>query len=135
MPVYSFDNLDDLFAAISKGTEDAKSRATPEQNAITYGDYWMRNWDSGYEIIQIFGYIMTRPEIYNSPAYDDVPIEEIEWEMKSAEENYNNGYRFGRAYSIVEPKGELGDTHVSEMTKITKEQFELAKENNWCLDL
>jgi hypothetical protein len=131
MPVYSFDNLDDMFAAISSGTEEAKNRATPEQNAITYGDYWMREWDSGYEIIQIFGYIMTRPEIYDSPAYNDVPIDEMEWEMRSAEDNYNNGYRFGRAYSVIVPEGELGDTHVSEMTKIAKVIFDAAKENGW----
>jgi hypothetical protein len=134
MTFIPFDDVDEMFAAIRRGTERANQLASPEQKALTYGDYWMREWDTGYgEIIQIFGYIMTQEEIYSDPVYEDIDSGELEWEKEDAKANYDNGYRFGRAYSVVVPEGELGDTHVYDMTPITKEQFLAAKENGWNL--
>lgn len=124
-----FDSTEEMFAYITEGVKQAKSRATDEQNAITYGDYWMRYWPEGD--LYIFGYIIPPDELYASSAYEGVSKKEIEWEKQAAEENYQNGFRFGRAYSVVEPDGELGDTHVSDMSKITKEEFEFAKSYHW----
>ena len=46
-------------------------------------------------------------------------------------EYYDNGFRFGRAYSVVEPEGELGDTHVCDMVPITEEEFNQSKGLHW----
>lgn len=132
MTFIPFDDFDEMIAALKRGTDRANQLATPEQKAITYGDYWMREWDTGYgEVIQIFGYILTEEEIYSDPVYDGIDPEEIAWEKENMRANYENGYRFGRAYSVVCPEGELGDTHVYDMIKIDKETFEAAKENGW----
>ena len=130
MHVESFDNLDDMFARIQEGVEQAKSRATDEQNAITYGDYWVRLWKDLF----IFGYIMTEDELYSGSAYDNASEEEIAYEKEQAKRTYADGFRFGQAYSIVVPDGELGDTHVSTMQRITKNQFEAAKLCDWEFD-
>lgn len=125
--VQSFDNFDDMMNAISKGVESAKARMTPEQEAITYGDYWMRVWEG----IPIFGYIIPRDELEASERELGATDEEIEYENDVLDASYANGFRFGRAYSVMEPDGELGDTHVIDMIPITKEQFEEAKSLGW----
>jgi hypothetical protein len=127
MNVQFFDNLDDMFDALDRGIEQAQLRATPEQTAITYGDYWMRAWED----ILIFGYIYTKEEFRAAEVELGASEEELEWERKVYDNSYNNGFRFGRAYSVLEPNGELGDTHVSDMTKITKEEFESARSLGW----
>jgi hypothetical protein len=43
------------------------------------------------------------------------------------------GYVFGKAYSVVEPTGELGDTHVSQMVEVPRETWELARSYNWAI--
>ena len=125
-----FDNTDDMFDAISRGVESAKARATEKQNAITYGDYWMRMWEG----FLIFGYIQTREELDAEERRLGASEEELESEHEAMDYSYSNGFRFGRAYSIIESEGELGDTHVSDMIPITKEEFEQAKECFWSLE-
>ena len=116
-----------MFESIHKGVEAAKNRATPKQNAITYGDYWMRSWED----FLIFGYIYTREEMDSEERRLGASEEEIEWEHQTYDDSYNNGFRFGRAYSVIEPEGELGDTHVCDMIPITKEEFEQSKDLHW----
>lgn len=131
MVVQSFDNFEDMMKAVNRGVERAKASATPRQNAITFGDYWMAprpDWD-----LVIFGYVMTEDELYSSSAYNGVDPEEIEYEKAAMAASYADGFRFGRAYSVACPEGELGDSHVCTMIQITKEQFERAKDNGWDL--
>jgi len=125
-----FDDVDEMFAAISRGVEAAKYRATPRQNSITYGDYWLRV----FEDFLIFGHITPEAELWATEAELGASEEELEWEMASMKANYDNGFRFGRAYSIVEPDGELGDTHVCDMVPITEEEFNQSKDLHWNLE-
>src|SRR3972149_11024177 len=90
----SFDSAEEMFAFLEKGVEQAKSRATPEQNTITYGDYWFRYWPEGD--LYIFGYIIPSDELYSGPAYADATADEIEWERTAEKGNYENGFRFGK---------------------------------------
>jgi len=122
-----FDDVDEMFEAIGKGVDAAKARATPRQNAITYGDYWMR----AFEDFLIFGRITPEAELWATEAELGASEEELEWEMASMKANYDNGFRFGRAYSVVEPEGELGDTHVCDMVPITEEEFNQSKGLHW----
>jgi hypothetical protein len=125
-----FDDVDEMFEAIGKGVDAAKARATPKQNAITYGDYWVRVWED----ILIAGHITPQEELWATEAELGASEEELEWEMASMKANYDNGFRFGRAYSVIEPNGELGDTHVSEMVPITEEEFKQLKGLHWIFE-
>jgi len=127
MTIQFFDNTDDMFTAIRRGVEAAKARATPRQNAITYGDYWLRVVDD----FVICGRITPQEELWATEAELGASAEEIESEKEMQEASYADGFRFGRAYSIVCPEGELGDTHVSDMVPITEEEFNQSKGLNW----
>lgn len=127
MPAQFFNTPEEMFEAISRGVEQAKARATPKQNAITYGDYWVR----AYEDILIFGYIYSEEELWAKERELGASEEEIEEEKAMMEGNYQNGFRFGKAYSIICPEGELGDTHVSDMLPLTKQEFEDARDLYW----
>jgi hypothetical protein len=127
MTIEFFDSHEEMLDRIAQGVEAAKSRATPRQNAITYGDYWMRAWDD----IMIFGYIYTKEEMDAIEIKLGASQEELEYEHRVYDRSYRDGFRFGKAYSVIEPNGELGDTHVCDMIKITKEEFYAAKALNW----
>jgi len=42
-----------------------------------------------------------------------------------------DGYAFGKCHSIVVPEGEYGDSHISVLIPITREEFELARSRGW----
>jgi len=128
--IQAFDNLDDMFAAINRGIDRANSMVLPRQSLIKQGDYWMRMWED----VIIFGRISTTEELDAEERRLGASEEEIEWEHETMENSYSNGFRFGRAYSVIESEGELGDTHISTMVPITKEEFEDAKRLNWDVD-
>jgi hypothetical protein len=128
--IQAFDDIDDLFAAVDQGVQKAMANTLPRQNEITYGDYWMRVWED----IAIFGYISTREELDAEEIRLGATEEELAWEHESMDYSYGRGFRFGRAYSVIEPRGELGDTHVSVMVPITKEEFEQARAVDWQLE-
>lgn len=125
--IQAFDNLDDMFAAIDAGVQRAKTMILPRQARIQQGDYWMRIWED----LLIFGYIHTTEELDAEERRLGASEEEIEEQHRVMAASYENGFRFGTAYSVVEARGELGDTHVATMVPLTKEEFEEAKSFNW----
>jgi hypothetical protein len=127
MSVRGFDNTDDMFTWMRQQEQAANDRVTPDQAEISYGDHWMRP----YEDIVIFGYVPTPDEQAASERELGADDEEIEYEREMLADTYARGYRYGKCYSVVEPEGEWGSTHISTMVKITKEQFEEAKEAGW----
>jgi hypothetical protein len=44
---------------------------------------------------------------------------------------YDRGWRHGSAWSALAPAGEIGDTHVALMDKITRDEFDAAKSRGW----
>lgn len=128
----SYDDFDEMFADMRRAEEVAIANILPFQREIVYGSYWMRYWPQGD--LLIFGYVYTLEENWDSCINAGGDKEECAYERDHELDSYSRGYRFGRAYSVVEPTGELGSTHISEMIPITKEQFEEAKALNWSAD-
>lgn len=124
MTFRSYDNMDDAFAEMAANEQRANAEASPAQNAITYGDYWMRPYAEMGEFVLIFGRVHTREEV--------AAVEEPET-MAVLDNAFARGYRFGQAWSVWEPRGELGDTHVSVMCPISQELFEAARAQDWNL--
>ena len=127
MPVQVFDNIDDMFAAIEEGVVVAEKRATPKQWKIAYGDYWMR----AHEDILIFGHIYTEDTLWSTERELGATEKELQEEKETMDNSYARGFRFGKAWSIACPEGELGDTHICDMIPITKEEFDQSKGLNW----
>jgi hypothetical protein len=126
--VIGFDNIDDLFAFMASNRQAAIAAMTPEQQAITYGCFWMRTDSS-----PMFGYVMTLAEIEAAERNAGSEDDELEATIRNMEANHDDGYRFGWVYSIVTPDGELGTTHCSTMMPISEIEFLAARDAGWKL--
>lgn len=133
MDFESFDSVEDMLNAMHAREDTANRNTTPEQKAIGYGDYFVRIWGNDFEgYLKIYGQVMPREELFSEEERLGAEPAELSYTMRSHDDSYSRGYRFGWCYSVVEPDGELGSTHVSTMfMKITEEQFEEAKKNGW----
>lgn len=134
MSYMEFESLDEMVAWQQQQTASANANLAPEQAAITWGDHWVRFDPASMTVI--FGTIWEL-------SYWDGKIAEAEpgedrdewvWEKDSVIASHVNGYLFGRAYSIIEPDGELGSTHRANMWPITPECFEAAEQAGWRLN-
>lgn len=98
----------------------ASESALPEQRSLTWGSYFLRAMpELGY---YIFGRVFTVEEI----AADEEPIV-----VTGKQRSHERGYRYGIYHSVVEPDGEIGDTHMALLWPITEEDFNKAKEAGW----
>lgn len=130
-----FESLEDLFNAMHRDVDAANSRVTDEQRAIGYGDYFIRIWEGnpfmGPGHLTIYGHVTPRDTFMKEEKELGAGDDELSWTMHSHDDSYRRGFRFGWHYSVVEPDGELGSTHISTMKKITREEFEAAKARGW----
>lgn len=129
MHIESFDNLEDMFAAMAKATYEANDAICDAQRAVTYGSCWARfAVDLG---IIVFGQVMTLEEVAAGERKVGSTETEIAASLIILQENHQRGYMFGRAYSVWEPGGELGDTHRANLWPITKPEYEAARLAEW----
>jgi hypothetical protein len=100
------------------------------------GDYFM-NFAEG---ILIFGQVEKEApvppdlEVLASLPPEDAEdlMIEFQGEVEMYEELHKGGYLFGTCYSVMCPDGEMGSTHVLNVTvKIDKAMFDRAKANGW----
>lgn len=118
--VISFDSFDDALRKMQEAEERANASTIPAQRAITYGDYWCYP-NSMYDVV-IFGRVWTEGEAYEGEDLDTI---------RTLKNSHERGYRFGIAYSVIEPDGEIGSTHIANMIPISKELFDEAKRLEW----
>lgn len=131
MDFQAFDSVEAMFAEIGKREERLNASVIPIQRAVTYGSYWLRVWED----IPIFGYVFTRDELEASERNLGSEGEELAMTMERMDSSYQRGYRFGRAYSVIEPDGELGDTHIASMAgPLTPSEFRIAQDGRWSQD-
>jgi hypothetical protein len=131
MSFREFDSADEMFDFMHQQEEAANARVTPEQAQIGYGAFWMRPYDD----LLIFGHVPTAEETEASERALGADDEEIEYQRESFADAYNRGYRYGKCYSVVEPEGEWGSTHIANMIEITEQQFNQARDFSWSLEL
>lgn len=120
MHVQEFDSFEEAMAAMRKAEDAANASALEEQKAITYGDHWCRPVPE-YGIFE-FGRVATEEESYKDEEPETVAM---------LRDSHERGYRYGMAYSVLGPDGELGSTHVANMWPITEAEFLRAKEDGW----
>lgn len=129
MHVQSFDSWEEAQAAMRKAEEAANASLVEEQRRITWGDYWCRPVpDLG---IFVFGQVMPLELVMQEEMAAGSDPEELAYTEASLREKHERGYMFGNAYSVMEPRGELGDTHRANMWPITEEEFEEVKQHGW----
>jgi len=137
----AFNSIEDAYDFMRRGDEFGNRNLHPAQQAITWGDYWVRFYDVANRLI-IFGYGYTYDEFVaaESEGMDAITDpeermereEELRYSIASVRDSHERGYMFGWAWS----KGErdLGSTHRFNMWPISKELFEAAKAVDWDVD-
>lgn len=125
----------DIFAEMARQEEAANQRTTDAQRMIgTEGHHWWVRIDHPF---LIFGHVplisdtIAKERSYYPQVMEDEDQQEYDSIVAGMHERWRRGYRFGRAFSIVEPEGELGDTHVSEMIEITADEFDAARRSGF----
>jgi hypothetical protein len=132
MHVTSYSSYEEMVDAMRQATKAANLAATPAQREIQPGDYWMRYLDE--EDLWIFGRIFTLEELYTREMKAGAPADEAAQVVQEEVRAIGDGYRYGLAYSVFCPDGELGSTHIVVMTKLTKEQFDQAQDADWGME-
>lgn len=131
-PILQFDGLNEAFEFMRQREQEANDRATDEQKAVDYGDYFWRLETLGPETIAIFTRCPTLDELAAIERRLGADEEEVTSELEMIEDAHKRGYRYGQHFSVVEPEGEWGSCHVASIVgKITAEDFELARRHGW----
>lgn len=125
--VVMFDDIDSLIEFLGNSHDAATAATTPEQQKVGEGDFWKRNVGG----LQIFGYVFNRMDMRDAALDAGCSSDEADEEVAHIVQQLENGYLFGRCYSVVVPEGELGSTHRSQVTQITQQEFESAREKGW----
>lgn len=137
--IRTFGSMEEALGAMARATEMANRHLAADQRMITWGDRWVRFWQMSPTMppIVIFGRVMTREEIEagERACMGDTPQHEVDGEiaqtLRHIEHQHGRGYMFGKAYSVMESEGELGDTHRADMWPISERVYEAARKVQW----
>lgn len=131
--IVGFSSLEEMLAYQQQREEEAQAQPLlPEQRAITWGDHVMRVVEGP---LMIYGHIYTEEELVQIEADAGATDVEIREELRVLRETHARGYRYGRYYSEVVPKGEVGDAHLVTLWPISPEDFVEAQQRDWKLSV
>ena len=127
MTAKTFDGLDEMVTAVAQSEAAVAALTTEAQRAITYGDCWCAPFDQG-------GYL--RFGVIAPGLSPSAPVSRSSASRAAKrKDEHRRGYRFSCAYSVIEPKGQWGSTHVSTMVaKLSRAQFEQVRAAGWRLE-
>lgn len=127
--IFSFDDFEQAAKHMQEAEAAANASSHPDQHAITYGNHWFAWYDEMQ--LAVFGEVFTQDEYLRRETAAGASAAEAKRSWKGVVDDHERGYRFGIAYSLVEPEGELGTTHVASMVPIDANQFLGAQEAEW----
>lgn len=114
------DTIDAVIDALRAEDAEMRAQARADQNAVTWGDHFVRYYDD----LTIYGEI---PTLHWWQVNE--PEDFRRWDQPGS--TYSAGYRFARHYSTTTPAGEPGYTHVASMTPIDADEFDYARARGW----
>jgi hypothetical protein len=144
MMTESFDSLEELFSSMQ--AREATANANLSRGQVRLRDevdatHYVVMYSQG---VVIFGVVPPLSEVIAeehglirqiADEQDASLSREEQAEMESAAvrltSSRRRGYLFGRWFSVVEPDGELGSNHVSNVISIGRDAFEQAKAEGW----
>ena len=121
MQVEGFNSMDEMMATMAASEDAANRSLTPGQIQLRDDVESTRHWAQALPEIDmvIYGVTPSVSEIIAAGAGFDVT------------DNRERGYLTGTGYSVDCPRGESGDTHVSQVVPISAKTFHLAKGLDW----
>ena len=120
MEFVTFNDWDEIQRYMQAQYDIAEQMVVPRQRDITWGSYWVRPNDG----ILIWGRVWTEAELVLN---EDDP----EAVLAHYRATHERGYRFGYAYSPYCSDGELGESHISVLWPITRQEFSSALRCKW----
>ncbi len=132
--VETFDSFEDAQAELASRVEIAKQQIKDFQQIFLDGKshYFLRLVAFCADVLLIVGHTIDVEENGKEMAAK-YPEDWSPEETAGMWENLANGFAFTKCYSVAEPNGELGDTHIATMLEISKEDFELCQEHGFNL--
>jgi hypothetical protein len=145
--ITSYDTLEEAYADMANQEAAANERLLPEQRAMidcTDEQYFV---NVAVNIQELFiageAWSSDRADREELESYHVKDVSELDDEQRAEflysrrmmRDSRKRGYIFGRGYSVIEPNGELGSTHVANMWPIDKAAFDEAREQKWQPDL
>lgn len=126
-------DLEEALQAIEREEAELLAACSDEQRAIGWGDCFLRIYreQPSDPPLLIFGEIPSEQEFWRRE--EELGGKNLPLERKRMADVYRRGYRFAQHYSQAEPRGEPGETHISQMRPLGREQFELARACSWQL--
>lgn len=129
----NYKSLEEMLKDMREKEDAANSRLTKRQIELRddteHNRCWVRDWDG----IFIFGDAWSHASCYESELRCGASKEEAYESTLSIIESRKRGYLFGIAFSVLEPRGEIGSTHVSQVVPIERRLFDLAKRCSWSI--
>ncbi len=121
--IKGFDSFEEMQEYMEESMAAADARVTPRQAEVGPGDHWFSPAPEFGCVV--FGQVYTREELVAGMDPEE-----------AADEEFVDGYLsgnmlFGRAFSVIEPQGELGSTHRSAVWPMTPAQFAEAMSVDW----
>lgn len=131
--VTEFDNMDELLANMASAEQNALAGLTQEQRDVLAGKYPCFASERPDVGCVIYGEFEDPLAYFADQDLTDPEVkEEYEGEREMVESSRARGYLFTKSYSVFCPHGEMGDQHVSRITRgLTREQFEAARAKWW----
>lgn len=134
MNFIQFKNQAEMQAYLIQAQADADAAIHPAQRAVTFGDHWAQFVDIANRIV-VFGHTLTLTEVKFTEMYAGATLAEAKAAVRETNEAMANNFLYGRAYSILCPEGEYGNTHKSVVWPIEESLYNAAHEVNWNIDL
>ena len=137
----SYDSAEEMFAAMQEAEDAAISRITPRgarhlEVAGTNPTCWYRVVPDGTPRGLL---IVGKSQPIEQQVAREIELGGLEDRSEDEirrdyTERHARGYLFGKCYSKVEPDGELGSTHVSEVYWIEPSLFAELEQCGWCVN-
>lgn len=135
MNVLNFDSHEQMQDYLAAARKQAHLGLHQSQRDLTFGDYWVRfvDLDAQPKIVE-FGYIYSeRTTICLAMSYADNYTQGAD-DYLAIRDSLDNGYMYGRAFSLLGPDGEEGTTHKAHVWPIEERLFRMAEEVDWNID-
>jgi hypothetical protein len=131
--IRNFTTIEELSQWIEDQTNAANAALFPEQQALEWGDPWVRFlFTLEGDALIIFGRAYTLEEFHDIEiAHGATEDEWTQYTQPTLEASYADGYLYGRCFSTVEPTGELGNTHRVNVWPISQTLYDYAHEKGW----
>jgi hypothetical protein len=130
--LHFYDSMEELWAAENRNRKAADSRVTLPQARMKVGDCYIR-YESSVRLV-VYGEVLD-PCVPAAPYDKNVSpaeLEEYKAEGEIFDQPHMKYFRFCRCFSVIEPRGELGNIHCSTMdVPVPRRVFEIARRLDW----